>query len=64
MSKRDDKRDDTLSEQCMVNPSEFDYKKYAKLIRAHEREELLDIVYGYANHLRNDEAFQAAIKLR
>lgn len=58
------KRDDTVAEQCQVNPFEFDYKKYAKLIRAHEREELLDIVYGYANHLRNDEAFQAAIKLR
>jgi hypothetical protein len=39
MSKRDDKRDYTLAEQCMVNPSEFDYKKYAKLIRADESEE-------------------------
>ena len=39
MSKRDDKQDDTLAEQCQVNPSEFDSKKYAKLIRADEREE-------------------------
>jgi hypothetical protein len=39
MSKRDDKRDDALAEQCQVNPSEFDSKKYAKLIRADEREE-------------------------
>ena len=31
---------------------------------AHKREELLDIVYGYANHLRNDEAFQEAIRAR
>lgn len=44
MSKRYDKRDDTLSEQCMVNPSEFDYKKYAALIRANEREECAKMV--------------------
>ena len=44
MSKRDDKRDAMLAEQCMVNPSEFDYKKYAKLIRADESEECAKMV--------------------
>ena len=39
MNKRDMKRDAELAEQCYVNPSEFDYKKYAALIRADEREE-------------------------
>jgi len=39
MNKRDMKRDEVLAEQCYVNPSEFDYKKYAALIRADEREE-------------------------
>ena len=38
--------------------------KFAELVAAHKREELLDIVYGYANHLRNDEAFQEAIRAR
>jgi hypothetical protein len=47
MSKRDDKRDDTLAEQCMVNPSEFDYKKYAKLIRADESEECAKVAEQY-----------------
>jgi hypothetical protein len=39
MSKRDIKMDDALAEQCYVNPSDFDRKKYAALIRADEREE-------------------------
>jgi len=39
MNKRDMKIDEVLAEQCYVNPSEFDYKKYAALIRADEREE-------------------------
>ena len=39
MNKRDMKRDAELAEQCYVNPSEFDYKKYAALIRAEQREE-------------------------
>ena len=39
MSKQDMKRDAKLAEQCYVNPSEFDYKKYAALIRSDEREE-------------------------
>lgn len=39
MNKRDMKMDEVLAEQCYVNPSEFDYKKYAALIRADEREE-------------------------
>ena len=48
MSKRDDKRDDTLAEQCTVNPSEFDSKKYAKLIRADEREAFEKVVGDFA----------------
>lgn len=39
MNKRDMKRDAELAEQCYVNPSEFDSRKYAALIRADEREE-------------------------
>ena len=39
MNKRDMKRDAELAEQCYVNPSEFNYKKYADLIRADECEE-------------------------
>ena len=42
----------------------FQLEKFAELVAAHKREELLDIVYGYANHLRNDEAFQEAIRAR
>ena len=38
MNKRDKKRNAELAEQCYVNPSEFDYKKFADLIRADERE--------------------------
>ena len=48
------KRDDTLSEQCMVNPSEFDYKKYAKLIRAHEREECAKVAENFLAALQRD----------
>jgi hypothetical protein len=44
MNKRDMKRDAELAEQCYVNPSEFDYRKYAALIRADEREECVKIV--------------------
>ena len=43
MNKRDMKRDAELAEQCYVNPSEFDYKKYAALIRADEREECAQV---------------------
>jgi hypothetical protein len=39
MNKREIKRNAELAEQCMVNPSEFDYKKYAALVRADECEE-------------------------
>jgi len=39
MNKQDIKIDEVLAEQCYVNPSEFDRKKYAALIRADEREE-------------------------
>jgi hypothetical protein len=39
MNKRDIKMDEALAEQCYVNPSDFDRKKYAALIRADEREE-------------------------
>jgi hypothetical protein len=38
MNKRDKKREAEIAEQCYVNPSEFDYKKFADLIRADERE--------------------------
>jgi hypothetical protein len=44
MKKRDMKRDAELAEQCYVNPSEFNYKKYADLIRADEREECIQNV--------------------
>ena len=48
-----------------ANQSGFDsVEALEALVRADEREELLDIVYGYANHLRNDEAFQEAIRAR
>lgn len=61
-----------LAEQAGIDQYEFGHMyltkseldKFAELVSAHKREELLDIVYGYANHLRSDEAFQAAIKLR
>ena len=41
MNKRDKKREAEIAEQCYVNPSEFDYKKFAALIRADEREALI-----------------------
>jgi len=44
MNKRDMKINAELAEQCYVNPSEFDYKKYAALIRADEREECAKMV--------------------
>jgi hypothetical protein len=44
MNKRDKKRDKELAEQCYVNPSEFDYKKFADLIRADEREEIAQFI--------------------
>jgi hypothetical protein len=44
MNKRDMKRDAELAEQCYVNPSDFDRKKYAALIRADEREECIQNV--------------------
>jgi len=44
MNKRDIKTDEALAEQCYVNPSEFDRKKYAALIRADEREECAKMV--------------------
>jgi hypothetical protein len=44
MNKREIKRNAELAEQCYVNPSDFDYKKYAALIRADEREECAKMV--------------------
>jgi hypothetical protein len=44
MNKRDMKRDAELAEQCYVNPSEFDYKKFAALARADECEECAKMV--------------------
>jgi hypothetical protein len=49
MSKRDKKRDAEIAEQCYVNPSEFDYKKYADLIRADEREACANIARDIGN---------------
>jgi len=48
MNKRDMKRDAELAEQCEVNPSEFDDKKYAKLIRADESEECAKLCEEFA----------------
>jgi len=49
MNKRDMKMDESLAEKCYVNPSEFDYKKYAALIRADEREECAKVCDGLAD---------------
>ena len=46
MNKRDMKMDESLAEKCYVNPSEFDYKKYAALIRADEREECAKLMFN------------------
>jgi len=53
MSKRDMKRDAELAGQCYVNPSQFDCKKYAALIRADEREECAKVCDDW----ERDEAF-------
>jgi hypothetical protein len=46
----------------------FDNKEqleaFAALVRADEREELLDIVYSYADSLSWNDDFQAAIRAR
>jgi hypothetical protein len=44
MNKRDMKREAELAEQCYVNPSEFDYKKFAALVRADECEKCAKMV--------------------
>jgi hypothetical protein len=37
---------------------------FAELVRADERDELLDIVYSYADNLSWNDDFQAAIRAR
>ena len=61
MNKRDMKREAELAEQCYVNPSQFDYKKYAALIRADEREECAKL---FDNHNIWDEECANAIRAR
>ena len=39
-------------------------ERFAALVRADEREELLDIVYSYADSLSWNDDFQAAIRAR
>ena len=66
MKKRDMKRDAELAEQCYVNPSEFDSKKYAALIRADEREECAKLCESF-DELHPEAAFHrcaAAIRAR
>ena len=66
MNKRDMKRDAELAEQCYVNPSQFDYKKYAALIRADEREECAKLCESF-DELHPEAAFHrcaAAIRAR
>jgi hypothetical protein len=57
---RDMKRDAELAEQCYVNPSEFDYKKYAALIRADEREECAKVCAEIADANKNTVILQGA----
>ena len=64
MKKRDMKRDAKLAEQCYVNPSEFDHKKYAALIRADEREECANLCDRFANRMMSAEECADAIRAR
>ena len=48
-----------------ANQSGFDsVEAFAAIVRADEREELLDIVYSYADSLSWNDDFQAAIRAR
>jgi hypothetical protein len=64
MNKRDMKRDAELAEQCYVNPSEFDYKKYAALIRADEREECAKVCQRFSDRLMSAGECADAIRAR
>jgi hypothetical protein len=67
MNERDKKRDAELAEQCYVNPSEFDYKKYAALIRADEREacaKVCDFEWGTGAEKDAGMMFAAVIRAR
>ena len=67
MNERDKKRDAELAEQCYVNPSEFDYKKFADLIRADEREACAKVCESYLSespHSWGGTTMAAAIRAR
>jgi len=44
VNKREIKRNAELAEQCMVNPSEFDYKKFAVLVAVQTRARCIELV--------------------
>jgi hypothetical protein len=44
--------------------TEVGVERFAALVRADERDELLDIVYSYADNLSWNDDFQAAIRAR
>jgi hypothetical protein len=55
-------REAGFSEWAVKTPR--DLERFAELVRADEREELLDIVYSYADSLSWNDDFQAAIRAR
>jgi hypothetical protein len=55
-------REAGFSEWAVKTPR--DLERFAALVRADEREELLDIVYSYADSLSWNDDFQAAIRAR
>jgi hypothetical protein len=64
MNKRDIKMDDALAEQCYVNPSDFDRKKYAALIRADEREECAKLCQRFSDRMMSAGECADAIRAR
>jgi len=64
MNKRDIKMDEALAEQCYVNPSEFDRKKYAALIRADEREECAKLCHRFSDRMMSAGECADAIRAR
>lgn len=67
MNERDKKRDAELAEQCYVNPSEFDYKKFADLIRADACEVCAKVCESYLSaspHSWGGTTMAAAIRAR
>jgi hypothetical protein len=56
-----------MARKYTVGGLEFDadgLKRFVDAIRADERDELLDIVYSYADNLSWNDDFQAAIRAR